>query len=454
MTNQNEYKALTIASSDSSGGAGIQADLKTFASVGVQGSSVITCITSQNTKEIKEIFEIPKPVIESQIDMIMQDIKPKVVKTGMLYSKETVEIVTKKLNEYGIQPVVDPVMSSTTGVKLSTKSFTQSLKNSLIPSALIVTPNLFEASEILRWKVRTLEDMINACIDLSYLGCKYVLLKGGHLEKEPIDVLYMGHGKFKKFPAIKINKSVHGTGCAYSALITSFLAMDFDIVKSVEMSKILITKAIEFSKKIGEGIDVVNPMSTLYNSAEKYYVIKDLKEMSRNLEKIPSTLIPEVGINIAYALPHATDPSDVCGIEGRIILVNDIPKKIGCIDFGASKHVAKIVLAAMHFNREIRCAMNIRYKEESITEFENLGFKVGSFDRKNEPENISTMEWGTKEVISKLGIIPDIIYDKGDIGKEPMIRILGKNPRDVINKLERFILISSRSIDKRSNHRK
>lgn len=440
MKNNEVYKALTIAASDSSGGAGIQADIKAFSSVGVEGCSVITCITSQNTKEITEIYKLPKKTIESQIDAVMEDIKPNAVKTGMLYSKEIVDIVSKKLEQFEIKPIVDPVITSTIGTKLSTNNYLNSLKTKLLPIAKIVTPNLHEASEILGWEVKTIEDMKIASKEIYKFGCDYVLIKGGHLKKKAIDILYSGNSNFKEFQAKSINKEVHGTGCTFSALITANLAKKFDVENAVEIAKKLVTKAIKFSSKVGKGIEIANPLVNLYNSSEKYKVIKELKIVLDKLGDIPPSFVPQVGINIAYALPYATSLDDICAIEGRVILVNNKPKKIGCLDFAKSKHIAKIVLTAMQFMPKFRCAMNIKYNENIVKKFEKLNFKIGSFKREEEPEKVSTMEWGTKEVISKLGYVPDIIYDKGGVGKEPMIRIIGKNPNDVYNKLKKIML--------------
>ena len=146
-------------------------------------------------------------------------------------------------------------------------------------------------------------------------------------------------------------------------------------------------------------------------------------------------------MNFAYAKPDAISYRDICAINGRVVKTNHGPKLCGSIDFGASKHVASIVLAVMSFNKDYRSAINIKYSDELVEKIKKKGFKIGFFDREYEPKNIeSTMEWGTKKSVRDLGEIPDFIYDKGDIGKEPMIRIIGKKPDEIVKKIKDILI--------------
>ena len=145
-------------------------------------------------------------------------------------------------------------------------------------------------------------------------------------------------------------------------------------------------------------------------------------------------------MNFAYALPNAKTRNDVCAVDGRITKHKERPALCGTIDFGVSKHVASIVLAAMSFDTTMRSAVNIRYSQKTVELCKKIGFAVGTFDRKDEPPTASsTMEWGTKHAITTLGRVPDVIYDTGSVGKEPMIRILGKNPEDVLFKIQKLV---------------
>ena len=158
---------------------------------------------------------------------------------------------------------------------------------------------------------------------------------------------------------------------------------------------------------------------------------------------LPTSIIPEVGINFAYALKNAQKLKEICAVSGRIIKSKDRAVICGTIDFESSQHVASVILAGRSADKNIRSAVNIRYSKELMELCKYADLSIGSFDRKNEPTGVtSTMEWGTKYVISKLGYVPDVIYDRGSIGKEPMMRVLGNNPEDVLNKLKKFINIS------------
>ena len=189
---------LTIAGSDSSGGAGVQADMKTFSVLGVHGCSVITCVTAQSSKTVKTIYPLPLNVVEEQIDIVVKDLKIKVVKTGMLHDAGIVKLVAKKIKDYKLKAVVDPVMTSTTGKKLIAEDYADSLRRYLIPTSTIVMPNLYEAGVIANFKVRNINDMKKACRIIHKMGAKYVLMKGGHLRKNCVDVLYDGK-KFRTY---------------------------------------------------------------------------------------------------------------------------------------------------------------------------------------------------------------------------------------------------------------
>jgi hydroxymethylpyrimidine/phosphomethylpyrimidine kinase len=440
---------LSIAGSDSSGAAGIQADLKSFSFLGLHGITVLTCVTSQNTQRVKTVYKLPGEVIEDQIDTLFEDFKINSVKTGMLYDGEIVKCVSKKILEYKLKPVVDPVMVATSGDLLSKNTLVHSLKKYLLPKALMITANIPEAYELTNIKIKTIEDIKKTCQDIASFGPKYVLIKGGHFKNEnAIDILYDGK-IFHDFSLPRIqNKKAHGSGCTLSALISGLIAKGETPIEAVRKAKYFVWDMIKNGYLPGKGSDVLNhsfEIQTVPRLPENTYyeVWFDLKNAVEKLKSIlPIAFVPEVGINFAYALENAKELKDICAINGRIVRENDKARICGSIDFGASKHVASIVLAAMSFDGNIRSALNIRFSKENLSMCEKAGLKLGYFNRKDEPkEFISTMEWGTKEAISKFGYIPDVIYDQGGIGKEPMIRVLGKNPSDVLSKLSKIIKI-------------
>ncbi len=460
---------LTIAGSDSGGGAGIQGDLKAFINTGVHGATVITCLTAQNTLGVQKIQPIDLEMIEAQMDSVLSDLKPAVIKTGMLYSAEIINLVAEKLVKYRnnfnknnydpLKIIVDPVLIATTGASLRAQNemngiiqFNDSLKSKLFPMATLITPNLQEAGELLGWAVQTFEDMKKACAELSKFGSEYVLLKGGHrlqtesnpeLENQAIDLLYDGSNaddSLHIFSAPMLDKDVHGTGCSFASLIAGNLALGFNMFEAIDRSKTIITSGISQSSKLGNGIEVVDIPSQKYDEMQKIQVFSEINRAVNDLLKILKIhVIPEVGINIGYALPKARSSDDICALTGRLVRVGAGVDYLGKPEFGASKHVARIILTAMKFDKKIRSAMNIKYRQEIINICKNLGYSIGTFNRELEPKDGSSLEWGSKIAIETLGFVPDLIYDTGGVGKEPMIRILGKEPQDVIDKLKKIV---------------
>jgi hydroxymethylpyrimidine/phosphomethylpyrimidine kinase len=439
--------ALSIAGSDSSAGAGIQADLKSFSYLGVYGLTVVTCVTAQNTQQVRTIYTVPANSIEDQIESLFDDFSITSVKTGMLYDKTIVKVVAKKLKAYNIKPVVDPVMTATSGDALAHHTFVASLKKELLPQALMVTANIPEACALTNMEIFQQKDCENACKEIYKLGPNYVLLKGGHLPDDMVtDLLYNGK-QFYTFTLPRIpQKKAHGSGCTLSALITGLLALGEPPVTAVEKAKHIVWGMIQEGYYPGKGSDVLNHSSAiqippLVRSKEQFLVWLQLKTaIDMMVSFFPSQYVPEVGMNFAYALPNAKTRNDVCAVDGRITKNKERLALCGAITFGASKHVASIILAAMSYDTTMRSAVNIRYSQKTVDLCKKIGFTLGSFDRKNEPPDaISTMEWGTKYTITLLGQLPDAIYDTGSVGKEPMIRILGKNPEEVLLKLRKLV---------------
>lgn len=259
---------LTIAGSDSCGGAGIQADLKTFSALGTYGMSVITAITAQNTKGVFDVQNISPKLIEGQIKAIFDDINVAAVKIGMVSEIQTIKIIAETLKGYDLPPIVlDPVMISKSGYDLLNPEAKRTLIEVLLPMATLITPNLPEAEEILGCKIDNLEAMKKAAKELHRLGPSYVLVKGGHLSDNATDVLYDGNDFYLLKQTRIETKHTHGTGCTLSSAIAANLGKGLSIVEAVENAKAYITIAIENGFSIGHGVGPTHHFYELYRKA-------------------------------------------------------------------------------------------------------------------------------------------------------------------------------------------
>ncbi len=255
------YKALSIAGSDSCGGAGIQADIKTMTALGVYGMTAITALTAQNTTGVKQVEEVTKEFLEAQLDCIFEDIRPDAVKTGMIPNAELMEAVAQRLSYYEVHNlVIDPVMVATSGSSLMANEAVDTLKNKLLPLKGLITPNIPETQVLVGQELHTEEDM-EAAAKLLYdvYGCS-VLVKGGHGIKDANDYLYhAGKGQWLRGERID-NPNTHGTGCTLSSAIASFLAMGEPLEDAVAHGKDYLTGAIRAGLDLGKGSGPLNHM--------------------------------------------------------------------------------------------------------------------------------------------------------------------------------------------------
>jgi hydroxymethylpyrimidine/phosphomethylpyrimidine kinase len=404
--------------------------------------SVVTALTAQNTMGVHGIHEIPSSFVEKQMEVVLSDIGADAIKTGMLAHSEIIRVVARKIRQYGLKyVVVDPVMVAKSGDSLLRKDAQEALIRELIPLAWIVTPNLPEASVLAGFKVTSLEEMRKAARRIHQLGAKHVVVKGGHLKGRAVDLLYDGK-RFEEIVAPRIKtKNTHGTGCTFASAIATLLARGDTVYGAVQKAKTFITLAIQSGLNLGKGHGPTNPSAYVLREMERYRVVQELKRAVEVLkgEEI-GRLIPEVSSNLGYALPFAEGVEDVAAFPGRIVRFRDSATTYSDPEFGASRHVANIILTAMKFDAEYCSAMNIRYSRETVAQLGRKGFLVGHFDRRLEPKKVkkqegSSLEWGVGEVLGKMKRVPDFIYDEGDVGKEPMIRVLGRTPMEVVQKI-------------------
>ncbi len=385
-------------------------------------------------------------IIRKQIDAVVKDLGVDAAKTGMLSNSEIVSTVAKSIRHYRFPLVVDPVMVSKSGAQLLRDDAVRALIRDLIPLASVVTPNIPEAERLTDSKISSLEDAREASRRLvERYHARAAVVKGGHLGgEESVDVLYHG-GKFKEFKGRRIKtKHTHGTGCTFSAAIAGELAKGSDIVEAVGSAKVFVTHAIEYALPVGKGSGPVNPLSWILIQAERLHVIESISEGIKILELSPEVaeVAPEVQMNLAMALPvfYARSEIDVAAVPGRLVKIDGRIRAISQPAFGASSHLARAVLTAMKHDERTRAVANIKYSKAILNAARRLGYKATFYDRRNEPAGAkaregATLPWVIEQAIEKTGSVPDMVYDRGDIGKEPMIRVFGEDAVDVADKV-------------------
>ena len=435
-------RVMTIGGSDCSGGAGIQADIKTFSALGVHGTSVLTAITAQNSEGVQAIQEVPVKIVEQQLESIMSDIAVDYAKTGMLYSAEIIAVAATQLKRYNVPFVLDPVMNAGAGGILLEDNALNTLIELLLPICTVVTPNVPEASRISGLEIRDIEDAKLAALKINDMGATAVIIKGGHLEHEiaagkATDLIYDGEFEHISTSMIKQGKIVHGAGCTFSAALAAELAKGTTLHDAATSAKKFVYNAIIGGVELPNLI-VVNQSSR--KDADRYFVLENVKEAVTMLKETPNfkNHIPEVGTNIGMAIADAESEHDVAAVDGRIITAKE-GVHAGCVDFDVSSHVARLVLTMMKHDKTKRSAINVKYTSELIEACEEMGLTVSSFDRAKEPAGAKTMDWGVRE--ASVVFSPDVVYDLGAVGKEPMVRIFGNTAVEVASKVKGIMAV-------------
>ncbi|GAB6063824.1 bifunctional hydroxymethylpyrimidine kinase/phosphomethylpyrimidine kinase [Deferrisoma palaeochoriense] len=436
-------RCLTVAGSDSGGGAGIQADLRTFALLGCHGSSALTAVTAQNSVGVHGVYPLEPGAVGAQIDAVLSDIGADAVKTGMLHSAPIIEAVAEALGRHGVERlVVDPVMVAKGGAPLLRDDARDALVGRLLPRALLVTPNLPEAEALGGRPIRSAEDREAAARRVIEAGARAVLVKGGHAEGAEVeDLLLLADGGTHRFRSPRVpTPHTHGTGCTLSAAIAAFLARGDGLVDAVRRARAVLVEAVANAYPLGAGHGPTNPWAgsplvARHGVLERLWAAWEILE-----EANPVELIPEVQSNLAEALPAAATFDDVAAFPGRIVRAGDRVRRVDGPRFGASRHMAKILLASARWGSPFRAVMNVRYGEDVLDACRALGLRVEGFSRAEEPREVkeregSTLEWGTAEVLRRAARAPDAIYDTGDQGKEPMIRIFGATAPEVARRV-------------------
>ncbi len=437
---------LSIAGSDSSSGAGIQADLKTFSSLGTYGCTAITAITVQNTKNIFTVFPLPAEIVIKQVNSILNDIRIDAIKIGMVYDGIIINKIFKVLKNINIPLIVDPIFTSTSGKSLLKSEAINDLTKKILPLATIITPNINEAIQLSGIEINTKDDIVKSLIKIKKLGPKNVILKGGHLlSGKSIDTLIDDKLNIIEFSNSRIPiPESHGSGCNFSAALSSYIAQGYEISIACKFANEFINSVLKNLLYIGKGYPVTDTAISTSSSAFKFRVIDELSIAIKELESLSGVgkLIPETQSNFVYAIPNASSIREVAGIKGRIVRIDQQVKASSCIEFGASQHIASAVLSYMTIDPLMRSGFNIKYEKKIIKLLESF-MKVSEYDRRLEPQKIKTKEgytiqWGIKKAILKNKWVRGI-YHKGDIGKEPMVIMFGHHPGEIIEYLKKII---------------
>ena len=419
---------LSIGGSDPSSGAGIQSDVKTFENHDVYGFTVITAITSQNTKKISKIAPISAKDIRTQLESVLSDFQIDAIKIGMVYDSSIIKIVNTMIKNQKCPIVVDPIIESTTKKILLKKSAIDSYKRYIIPLATIITPNKKEAM-ILSGSSKA-ED---AAKELQKLGAKNVIITGFRESEKEIEdfVMEVDNNYILKGKKIKIIN--HGSGCNYSASITASLARKKSIYEATVTAKEYVYQSIKKSKNLGKGIKITHK--------EISKIQKELSHSILDFQNIKnvSKLIPECQTNFVFSKNKPKTIKNVLGISGRLVKSGNNVIQAGELVFGGSQHVATAVIQVSKKFSKIRSAINIKYEPKIITNAKKHRMSVLSYDRKNESKKSkskenSSISWGISSCLKSN--IPDIIYHKGDFGKEPMIIVFGETPAEVVRKIK------------------
>lgn len=419
---------LSIGGSDPSSGAGIQSDVKTFENHDVYGFTAITAITSQNTKKISKIAPISAKDIRTQLESVLSDFQIDAIKIGMVYDSSIIKIVNTMIKNQKCPIVVDPIIESTTKKILLKKSAINNYKKYIIPLATIITPNKKEA-KILSGCSKA-ED---AAKELQKLGAKNVIITGFRESEKEIEDLVMEVDNNYILKGKKIKIINHGSGCNYSASITASLARKKSIYEATVTAKEYVYQSIKKSKNLGKGIKITHK--------EISKIQKELSHSILDFQNIKnvSKLIPECQTNFVFSKDKPKTIKNVLGISGRLVKSGNNVIQAGELVFGGSQHVATAVIQVSKKFSKIRSAINIKYEPKIITNAKKHRMSVLSYDRKNESKKSkskenSSISWGISSCLKSN--IPDIIYHKGDFGKEPMIIVFGETPAEVVRKIK------------------
>lgn len=430
---------LTIAGSDSGGGAGIQADLKTIEAGGAFGTSAITSVTAQNTQGVESTHTLPVEEIEAQCQAVLDDFDVAGIKTGMLATTEVVELVTDVVARADAPAVVDPVMVAASGDRLLEPS-AEAAYEDLIAEATLVTPNADEAEVLTDIDVTDTATTQQAGESLRSLGVEGALVKGGHVPVEDVvDVLVTGDVvESIRHPRIETD-ATHGSGCTLSAAIATRLAYGDDLPTAVRTGIDLLGRAVRYNVDVGEGPGAVHHMVAVRDRAERQPTAERVEEIvSAFVDENVSALVPEVGMNVVGATPYAEVPAECAAVEGRITRVTDGIKPNRGVRFGASTHLARVILAVREHDANVQFAVNCRFDKDVELAVDALGWPVAEHDASGQAsgaeEDTHSIQRQIDSALENVDGTPVAVVDRGGQGREPLVRLLAADAETLVDR--------------------
>ena len=431
---------LVVGGLDTGNGAGVESDVKALATIGVHGVIAVSAVTVQTTRGIKKIIPIDPNTFKENLEALIEDFEPSVVKTGMIWEGQY-DVLKDVVNRYGLKLIADPVLRAKDGTVLIPDN--RGLMH-LIRGAFALTPNVPEAEYLSGMKINNVYDQIQAASILrETFNIENVIVKGGHLSGT--DVGIFGDKVVKVSGRLYVSRNTHGTGSIFASLFSGFIAKGLIPEEAFERASRLTRLSVLYSFEVGKGAGPVNPTAALLLYAEKYRVMEEMNVLGHAIEKMGNfvRLIPEVQMNVA----HSVSPELVNSLDEIAVFENRIVKnwrgevKVGYpVVFGKPTHTARLLYASIRLGARYTFAVNLRY-EESIVELLSKYYsprEVVEVDREREPEKGiegKSMEWIVSYVREKYGTIPRVIYDTGVKGKEAMVRLFALNLEELLGVL-------------------
>lgn len=413
--------ALTIAGSDSGGGAGIQADLAAMTAADVFGTSAITAVTAQNTRGVSDAHVLPPADVAEQCRTVLSDFDVSAAKTGMLATAPIIETVTDLFADRSIPLVVDPVMIAESGDRLLDRE-AESAYADLIATATLVTPNVDEAEALTDRTVETAEDAVAAGEALLEMGVDAALVKGGHLQDEPVVDVLVTEATTRRLEHARIDADAgHGSGCTLSAHIAARLARGASLLDAVANGTAFMERAVRYHYAVGTGSGPVNPSVDLRNQASREGTAAGVRDVVARLEAADaSLLVPQVGLNVAGATAHAESSEDVAAVEGRVTRRYDGIGANGEVRFGVSNHAARVLLGLREDDPSVRYIAACRFDTDVETAAESLGWTTSRTGARD------TIRANARLAMERADRTPEAIFYDGGPNLEPVSFVTGR----------------------------